>query len=98
MAVLHVTPELLASKAADVRKRKAEHEQIWQGLMQAILELSEMWTSQEKDAFMAKRHEAEHAIEQFSQLLEGYARRADDAATELQNVTKQIKSIVHKFE
>ena len=97
MAVIQVTPELLTSKAADVRKLKAEHEQTMQRLTQLVMGLNEIWKGEAQNAFVAKYQSMESTFKNFAEMLEGYGKLMDTAARELQSVDQTLKGTMQSF-
>jgi len=97
MAMIQVTPELLNSRASDVRRLKTEHEQTMQRLNQLILGLNDVWKGQAQDAFVAKYQSMQSTFRNFSEMLEGYATLMDTASRELQNTDQQLKGTMQSF-
>jgi len=97
MAVIQVTPDLLTSRANDVRKYKAEHEQTMQRLGQLIMGLNETWKGSAQDAFVAKYQSMQSTFKNFSEMLEGYAKLMDTASRELRNTDQTLKGTMQSF-
>ena len=54
MAIIQVTPELLQSKATEVRGLKSNHDETMQKLNNLVHALNEQWKGEAQDAFVAK--------------------------------------------
>lgn len=97
MALIQVTPETLRSKAADVRSYKSEHDETMLRLKNLIYALNEIWKGDAQDAFLAKYESMQSTFTNFSELLEGYAKLMDTAATELESTDQSLKTTMNNF-
>ena len=97
MAIIQVTPEVLNSKANEVRSLKSQHDDTMAKLRSLVLGLSETWKGEAQDAFVAKFESMQSSFTSFSEMLEGYAKLMDTAARELQNTDKSLKSTMQSF-
>lgn len=92
MAIIQVTPEMLNSKATEVRALKSQHDDTMAKLRSLVLSLSDIWKGEAQDAFVAKFESMQGSFTSFSEMLEGYAKLMDTAARELQNTDQALKS------
>lgn len=92
MAMIQITPEVLTSKAAEVRTHKAAHDDTMAKLRSLVLSLNETWKGEAQDAFVAKFESMQPSFNSFSEMLEGYAKLMDTAAREIQNTDQALKS------
>lgn len=97
MAIIQVTPEVLTSKATEVRSLKAQHDDTMAKLRSLVLALNETWKGEAQDAFVAKFESMQNSFTSFSEMLEGYAKLMDTAARELQNTDQSLKSTMQSF-
>ena len=97
MAIIQVTPEVLNSKANEVRSLKAQHDDTMAKLRSLVLALNETWKGEAQDAFVAKFESMQNSFTSFSEMLEGYAKLMDTAARELQNTDQFLKSTMQSF-
>lgn len=97
MALIQVTPETLRQKATDVRTYKGEHDEVIQKLRTLVSGLNEIWKGSAQDAFVAKFESMQSTFTNFSDMLEGYAKLMDTAATEMEGVDNQLKSTMSNF-
>jgi WXG100 family type VII secretion target len=97
MAIIQVTPEVLNSKANEVRSLKAQHDDTMAKLRSLVLALNETWKGEAQDAFVAKFESMQNSFTSFSEMLEGYAKLMDTAARELQNTDQSLKSTMQSF-
>lgn len=97
MAIIQVTPEVLTSKANEVRSLKAQHDDTMAKLRSLVLALNETWKGEAQDAFVAKFESMQNSFTSFSEMLEGYAKLMDTAARELQNTDQSLKSAMQSF-
>ena len=97
MAIIQVTPELLASKATEVRGLKQNHDDTMQQLRNLVMALNESWKGQAQDAFVAKFESMQASFRNFSEMLEGYAKLMDTAAMKLQTTDQELKSSIQGF-
>ena len=97
MAIIQVTPEVLSSKANEVRSLKAQHDDTMAKLRSLVLALNETWKGEAQDAFVAKFESMQNSFTSFSEMLEGYAKLMDTAARELQNTDQSLKSAMQSF-
>ena len=54
MAIIQITPEVLNSKANEVRSLKSQHDDTMAKLRSLVLSLNETWKGEAQDAFVAK--------------------------------------------
>ena len=97
MAIIQVTPEVLNSKANEVRSLKSQYDDTMAKLRSLVLGLSETWKGEAQDAFVAKFESMQSSFTSFSEMLEGYAKLMDTAARELQNTDQSLKSTMQSF-
>jgi WXG100 family type VII secretion target len=97
MATIQVTPELLQSKATEVRGLKSNHDDTMQRLTNLVRALNEQWKGAAQDAFVAKFESMQPQFKNFSEMLEGYATLMDTAARELLNTDQQLKGTMQSF-
>lgn len=97
MAVIQVTPETLREKATNVRTYKDEHDQVIQKLRTLVEGLNETWKGEAQDAFVAKFNSMQTTFTNFSEMLEGYAKLMDTAATQLENTDQSLKTTMSNF-
>ena len=89
MALIQVTPEVLNSKATEVRNLRSQHDDT---MARLILALNETWKGEAQAAFVAKFESMQSSFTSFSEMLEGYATLMDTAARELQNTDQGLKA------
>ena len=92
MALIQITPEVLNSKATEVRNLRGQHDETMSRLRTLILGLNDTWKGEAQDAFVAKVESMQASFTNFSEMLEGYATLMDTAARELQNTDQSLKS------
>ena len=97
MAIIQVTPELLTSKASEVRSLKSQHDDTMAKLRTLVLSLNDTWKGEAQDAFVAKFESMQSSFTNFSQMLEGYAKLMDTASRELQTTDQSLKSTMQSF-
>ncbi len=97
MAIIQVTPEVLTSKAAEVRSLKSNHDDTMARLRSLVLALNDTWKGEAQDAFVAKFESMQSTFTNFSEMLEGYAKLMDLAAREMQNTDQTLKSTMQNF-
>lgn len=85
MAIIQITPEVLRSKAGEVRSLKSEHDDAMAKLRSLVHSLNETWKGGAQDAFVAKFESMQSSFISFSEMLDGYAKLMDIAATEIEN-------------
>lgn len=97
MAVIQVTPELLRSKANEVRNYRQEHNDTMVKLKNLIYALNEIWKGDAQNAFLSKYESMQPTFTNFSELLEGYAKLMDTAANELEATDQSLKTTMNNF-
>lgn len=97
MAIIQVTPEVLTSKANEVRSLKAQHDDTMAKLRSLVLALNETWKGEAQDAFVAKFESMQNSFTSFSEMLEGYAKLMGYRGRELQILTSPWKSTMQSF-
>lgn len=97
MALIQVTPDLLNSKASELRGLKSEHDDAMAKMRTLITGLNEVWKGDAQDAFYAKYQGMQATFTQFSEMLEGYAKLMDTAAAKLQETDSSLASEMRGF-
>ena len=97
MAVIQVTPETLRQKASDVRSYKGEHDDVINKLRTLVNGLNETFKGEAHDAFVAKFESMQSTFTNFSEMLEGYAKLLDTAATEFETQDQSLKTTMSNF-
>jgi len=97
MAVIQITPEVLNSKASEVRSLRSQHDDTMAKLRALVLSLNETWKGEAQDAFVSKFESMQSSFTSFSEMLEGYAKLMDTAARELQNTDQTLKAQMQNF-
>ena len=98
MAIIQVTPEVLNSKAGEVRSLKSQHDETISKLRSLVLALNETWKGEAQDAFVAKFESMQSTFTNFSEMLESYAKLMDTAARELQTTDQSLKATMQNFQ
>ena len=98
MAIIQVTPEVLNSKAGEVRSLKSQHDETISKLRSLVLALNETWKGEAQDAFVAKFESMQSTFTNFSEMLDSYAKLMDTAARELQNTDQSLKATMQNFQ
>jgi len=97
MAIIQVTPEVLSSKASEVRSLRNQHDETMAKLRSLVLALNETWKGEAQDAFVAKFESMQSTFTNFSEMLEGYAKLMDTTAREMQNTDQSLKATMQSF-
>ena len=92
MALIQVTPELLTSKAGEVRNLRSQHDEAMTRLRSLVQALNEIWKGEAQDAFVSKFESMQATFTNFSEMLEGYATLMDTAANKLQETDQGLKT------
>lgn len=98
MAIIQITPEVLNSKATEVRSLKSQHDETIAKLRSLVLSLNETWKGDAQEAFVAKFESMQSTFTSFSEMLEGYAKLMDTAARELQATDQTLKGTIQGFQ
>lgn len=98
MAIIQITPEVLNSKATEVRSLKSQHDETIAKLRSLVLSLNETWKGDAQNAFVAKFESMQSTFTSFSEMLEGYAKLMDTAARELQATDQALKGTIQGFQ
>lgn len=96
MAIIQITPDILSSKATEVRTLRATHDETMTKLRTLVLSLNETWKGDAQDAFVAKFESMQSSFTAFSEMLESYSSLMDTAARELQSTDQALKSAMDK--
>lgn len=86
MAIIQVKPEALRGKATEVRSILGNHKQIVGQITSLVRKLNEQWKGAAQDTFLSNYNNFEGGtFKTFENMLEGYAKLMETAATELEN-------------
>ena len=97
MALIQVTPDLLNSKANELRTYKDQHYEAMAKMRSLIMGLNEVWKGDAQDAFVAKYESMQPTFTNFSQMLEDYAKLMDTAAQRLQETDQSLQATMNSF-
>lgn len=97
MALIQVTPDLLTSKANELRGLKSEHDEAMAKMKTLITRLNEIWKGDAQDAFLAKYEGMQTTFTNFSEMLEEYAKLMDTAANKLQETDVSLQATMNSF-
>lgn len=95
MPLIQVTPELLTSKASEVRQLRAQHDEVMAKMKTLVHSLNEQWKGEAQDAFVAKFDSMQATFTNFSEMLENYAKMMDTSAKTLQETDQSLKSAIN---
>lgn len=73
MAIIQVTPELLESKASEVRGLRLNHDETMTKLRNLIYSLNDQWKGEAQTALVSKFESMQSTFTSFSEMLEDYA-------------------------
>ena len=97
MALIQVTPDLLNEKASELRGYKDQHDEAMSQIRTLVNGLNEVWKGDAQDAFLAKFESMQGTFQQFSELLEGYAKLMNTAAASLEEADVSLASTMNSF-
>ena len=97
MALIQVTPDLLTGKASELRGLKAEHDEAMAKMKALIYGLNEVWKGDAQDAYVAKYDSMQGTFQNFSEMIEGYAKLMDTAAQKLQETDQSLQATMNSF-
>lgn len=97
MALIQVTPDLLNSKAQELRGLRSEHDDTMARMRALIMGLNDIWKGDAQDAFVAKYESMQGTFTAFSEMLEGYASLMNTAANQLQEADQTLQSRMNSF-
>ncbi len=97
MALIQVTPELLTGKANELRGLKSNHDEAMTKMRTLIMGLNEIWKGDAQAAYVAKYESMQGTFNNFSQMIEDYARLMDTAAQKLQETDQALQSTMNSF-
>lgn len=94
MALIQVTPDLLIGKSTELRGLKAQHDEAMSKMRTLILGLNEIWKGEAQDALVAKYESMQSTFNNFSEMLESYAKLMDVSAKQLQETDQNLKTVI----
>ena len=97
MAMIQVSPDLLAAKANELRTIKGQHDEAMSKMRSLIMSLNELWKGEAQDAFVAKFESMQPTFTNFSQMLEDYAKLMDVSAQKLQETDQGLQATMNSF-
>lgn len=95
MALIQVTPEVLRGKATDVRTYKGEHDEVMAKLKNLVYALNEVWKGEAQDTFVAKYESMQSTFNDFSLLIENYAKAMEASANQLEQTDNELKRSIN---
>ncbi len=94
MAIIQVTPEILTSRAGEVRTIKSQHDETMSQLRTLVLALNESWKGDAQDAFVSKFESMHNTFTNFSNMLETYSKLMEIAARDLQTTDQNLRTTI----
>lgn len=93
MAIIQITPELLESKASEVRTIRSNHDETMTRLRNLIYSLNEQWKGEAQASFVQKFESMSKTFTSFSEMLEDYAKKMDTNARQLRDKDAELASL-----
>lgn len=97
MAIIQVTPEMLRSKATELRGYNAQHSEAMQKMRTLVTNLNEIWKGDAQTAFLNKYESMQPTFANFAEMLEDYAKLMDVAAQQMQELDASLASQMNSF-
>lgn len=97
MALIQVTPELLTSKANELRNLRSQHDEIMSRMNSLITSLHEVWRGDAQEAFVEKYESMQATFNSFSELIEEYAKLMNNASNKLYDADQSIQASMAAF-
>lgn len=95
MPIIQVTPELLESKAGEVRTLRAQHDEVMAKMKNLVNSLNEQWKGEAQTAFVTKFNGMQTTFTNFSEMLENYAKMMDTSARTLREADQALKGSIN---
>ena len=97
MARIVITPETLRGKAGELRGLRGEHESVMSRITNLVNGLSDQWSGEAQQSFLQNYQGMQPTFQRFIEILDGYARLMDTAATELESADGNISRTIQSF-
>ena len=97
MATIQVTPDMLSAKANELRSLKANHDDAMTKMRTLITSLNEIWKGEAQTAYINKYESMQPTFNNFSEMIEGYARLMDTAVATMQEQDSALASQINSF-
>ncbi len=97
MALIQVTPEVLEGKASELRGLRGEHNDTMSRIGTLVRNTNEIWRGEAQDAYVAKFESMQSVFNNFSEMLEGYAKLMDVAAKEFRARDEELKATMNSY-
>lgn len=95
MPMIQVTPELLESKAAEVRNLKSQHDELMAKMKTLVHSLNEQWKGEAQTAFVTKFDSMQPTFTNFSEMLENYAKMMETSAKSFNESDITLKNAIN---
>lgn len=97
MALIQVTPDMLKSKATELRGYNSQHQEAMNKMRTLITNLNEIWKGDAQTAFLNKYESMQSTFTNFAEMLEDYAKLMDTAAQQMQELDSSLASQMNSF-
>lgn len=97
MALIQVTPDMLKSKATELRGYNAQHQEAMSKMRTLITNLNEVWKGDAQTAFLNKYESMQGTFTNFAEMLEDYAKLMDNAAQKMQELDTGLAGQINSF-
>ncbi len=97
MALIQVTPETLEQKASELRGYREEHLGTMEKIRSLVNGTNEIWRGEAQDAYVEKFRSMQNVFNNFSEMLEGYAKLMDVAAKEFRARDEELKNTMNSY-
>lgn len=84
MAMIQITPDMLRGKATELRGLKQQHDDNINKIKNLVNGLTDQWKGDAQTAFLEKFNSMQPTMQQFTEMLESFARKMDESANILQ--------------
>jgi WXG100 family type VII secretion target len=98
MAKITITPPILRGKAGELRGLRGEHEAVMTRITNLVNGLSDQWSGEAQQAFLQNYQGMQPTFQRFIEILDGYAKLMDTAATEMERMDDEIGKKIQAFQ
>ena len=97
MALIQVTPDMLKSKATELRGYNSQHQEAMNKMRTLMMNLNEVFKGEAQTALLNKYESMQPTFTNFAEMLEDYAKLMDTAAQEMENLDQSLASQMNSF-
>ena len=96
MALIQVTPDMLRSKARELRNLRGQHDDSMNQIRSLVNGINDQWKGEAQQAYVDKFNSMEGTFKQFTEMLENFALLMESSANTIEQADIDSKNRINQ--